>query len=173
MSCSRATTAGCCCKRMEECVDGDFQAYKAKDGAYLREEFFGKYPELLELVKDYTDEQLIKLHRGGHDPAKVYNAYKRAVEHKGGPTVILAKTVKGYGLGTAQSRNATHSGEEADRRSAWRRLCKQFDIPVPGRRRPSMARPTGRPQDSPEIGVHAGAARRAGRIYAEARGARS
>jgi pyruvate dehydrogenase E1 component len=85
---------------MEECVDGDFQTFKAKDGAYLREHFFGKYPELLELVKDKTDDELIRLHRGGHDPVKVYNAYKRAVEHKGGPTVILAKTVKGYGMGS-------------------------------------------------------------------------
>ncbi len=95
-------------KRMEECVDGDFQAYKAKDGAYLRREFFGKYPELLELVRDYTDDELIKLHRGGHDRGKVFNAYKRAVEHTSGPTVILAKTVKGYGLGSTQARNASH-----------------------------------------------------------------
>src|ERR1700685_2105757 len=101
--------SGLLLRRMEECVDGDFQTYKAKDGAYLRKHFFGKYPELLELVKDYSDDQLIRLHRGGHDPVKVYNAYKRAVEHKGGPTVVLAMTVKGYGLGTAQSRNATHS----------------------------------------------------------------
>ena len=100
--------SGLLLRRMEECVDGDFQTYKAKDGAYLRKHFFGKYPELLELVKDYTDEQLIHLHRGGHDPVKVYNAYKRAVEHKGGPTVVLAMTVKGYGLGSAQARNATH-----------------------------------------------------------------
>jgi pyruvate dehydrogenase E1 component len=66
-------------RRMEECVDGDFQTYKAKDGAYLRKHFFGKYPELLEMVKDYSDDQLIHLHRGGHDPIKVYNAYRRAV----------------------------------------------------------------------------------------------
>ncbi|MEO6803963.1 MAG: pyruvate dehydrogenase (acetyl-transferring), homodimeric type [Granulicella sp.] len=117
-------------RRMEECVDGDFQTFKAKDGAYLREHFFGKYPELLELVKDYTDEQLALLHRGGHDPIKVYNAYKRALEHKGGPTVILAKTVKGYGLGTAQSRNATHSEKKlADEGLAA--FVKRFDIPIP------------------------------------------
>src|SRR5277367_4019787 len=117
-------------RRMEECVDGDFQTYKAKDGAYLRKHFFGKYPELLELVKDYTDEQLIRLHRGGHDPAKVYNAYKRAMEHKGGPTVILAKTVKGYGMGTAQSRNATHS-EKKLTDDGLAAFVKQFDIPIP------------------------------------------
>ena len=94
---------------MEECVDGDYQAFKAKDGAYLREHFFGKYPELLELVRTRPTSSLVNLHRGGHDPAKIYNAYKRAIEHKGSPTVILAKTVKGYGLGAAQARNATHS----------------------------------------------------------------
>src|SRR5580658_3339831 len=95
-------------KRMEECVDGDYQAFKAKGGAYLRQEFFGKYPELLKLVEDYTDDQLAALHRGGHDAGKIYNAYKRAIEHTGSPTVILAKTVKGYGLGSTQSRNASH-----------------------------------------------------------------
>src|ERR1700734_4081538 len=85
--------SGLLLRRMEECVEGDFQTYKAKDGAYLRKHFFGKYPELLELVKDYTDDQLIHLRRGGHDPVKVYNAYKRAAEHKGGPSVVLAMTV--------------------------------------------------------------------------------
>ena len=71
-------------------------------------QIFGKYPELLELVSDMTDEQLARLHRGGHDPLKIYNAYKRATEHRGGPTVILAKTVKGYGLGSTEARNASH-----------------------------------------------------------------
>ena len=122
--------SGLLLKRMEECVDGEFQNFKAKDGAYLREHFFGKYAELLELVKDKSDEQLGLLHRGGHDPAKIYNAYKRAVEHKGGPTVILAKTVKGYGLGSAQARNATHSEKKlADEGLAL--FVKRFDIPVP------------------------------------------
>src|SRR5882762_8341033 len=117
-------------KRMEECVDGDFQAFKAKGGAYLRKYFFGKYPELLELVKDKTDEELLRLHRGGHDPAKIYNAYKRAMEHKGGPTVILAKTVKGYGMGTSQSRNATHN-EKKLTDEGLAAFVKQFDIPIP------------------------------------------
>jgi pyruvate dehydrogenase E1 component len=115
---------------MEECVDGDFQAYKAKGGAYLREHFFGKYPELLELVKDKTDDQLIRLHRGGHDPAKIYNAYKRALEHKGGPTVILAMTVKGYGLGSAQARNATHSEKKLSDESLAQ-FVETFEIPLP------------------------------------------
>jgi pyruvate dehydrogenase E1 component len=117
-------------KRMEECVDGDFQAYKAKGGAYLREHFFGKYPELLDLVKDKTDDQLIRLHRGGHDPAKIYNAYKRALEHKGGPTVILAMTVKGYGLGSAQARNATHSEKKLSDESLAQ-FVETFEIPLP------------------------------------------
>jgi len=117
-------------KRMEECVDGDFQAYKAKGGAYLREHFFGKYPELLEMVKDKTDDQIIRLHRGGHDPAKIYNAYKRAMEHKGGPTVILAKTIKGYGLGSAQARNATHSEKKLSDESLVQ-FVHTFDIPLP------------------------------------------
>ena len=117
-------------KRMEECVDGDFQAYKAKGGAYLREHFFGKYPELLKLVEDKTDEQLANLHRGGHDPLKIYNAYKRALEHKNGPTVILAKTVKGYGLGSAQARNATHQEKKLSDESMTQ-FVTRFDIPIP------------------------------------------
>ena len=123
-------TSGLLLKRMEECVDGDFQAFKAKDGAYLRRQFFGKYPELLKLVEDLSDAQLGLLHRGGHDPVKIYNAYKQAVEHKGGPTVILAKTVKGYGLGSSQARNATHSEKKlAD--DGLAAFVKRFDIPIP------------------------------------------
>src|SRR6201996_4413823 len=113
-------------KRMEECVDGDLQRFKAKAGAYLRKEFFGKNPELLKLVEDKTDEQLENLHRGGHDPAKIYNAYKRALEHKGGPTVILAMTVKGYGISSAQSRNPTHS-EKKLTDDALTAFVKRFD----------------------------------------------
>ena len=117
-------------QRMGECVDGEFQNFKAKDGAYLRANFFGKYPELLELVADKTDEQLGLLHRGGHDPLKIYNAYKRAIEHKDGPTVVLAMTVKGYGLGSAQARNATHSEKKlAD--DGLAAFVKRFDIPIP------------------------------------------
>jgi pyruvate dehydrogenase E1 component len=136
-------------RRMEECVDGDFQTFKAKDGAYLRQHFFGKYPELLELVKDYTDEQLERLHRGGHDPVKVFNAYKRALEHAGGPTVILAMTVKGYGLGIAQARNATHSEKKlAD--DGLAAFVKRFDIPIPEQaaKDGTFYRPA---DDSPEI----------------------
>jgi pyruvate dehydrogenase E1 component len=117
-------------KRMEECVDGDFQAFKAKGGAYLRKEFFGKYPELLDLVADKTDEELARLHRGGHDPGKIYNAYKRAIEHKGGPTVILAKTVKGYGLGSTEARNASHQ-EKKLTDEAVMAFVERFQIPLP------------------------------------------
>jgi pyruvate dehydrogenase E1 component len=117
-------------KRMEEAVDGDFQAYKAKGGAYLRQHFFGKYPELLKLVEDKTDEQLARLHRGGHDPVKIFNAYKRALEHKNGPTVILAKTVKGYGLGSTQARNASHQEKKLSDES-MAQFVDLFEIPLP------------------------------------------
>ncbi len=116
-------------KRMEECVDGDYQAFKAKGGAYLRQHFFGKYPELLKLVEDKTDEELARLHRGGHDPVKIYNAYKRALDHKGGPTVILAKTVKGYGLGSTEARNASHQEKKLTDES-MKVFIERFDIPV-------------------------------------------
>jgi pyruvate dehydrogenase E1 component len=83
-------------KRMDEVVDGQYQKYTVSSGDYIRKDFFGKHPELLELVKSYSDEQLQKLRRGGHDPKKVYAAFKEAVEHKGAPSVILAQTIKGY-----------------------------------------------------------------------------
>lgn len=96
-------------KRMEECVDGDYQAYKANDGAYVRQHFFNQYPELKKMVENYTDEEIWRLNRGGHDSQKVYAAYAKAVEHKGSPTVILAKTIKGYGMGAAgEGQNITH-----------------------------------------------------------------
>jgi pyruvate dehydrogenase E1 component len=111
-------TTGLLLKRMEEVKDGDFQNYKAKDGAYVREHFFGAYPELKALVADMSDDDIWRLNRGGHDPHKLFAAYKQAAEHKGQPTVILAKTVKGYGMGEAgEGQNITHSqkkmGEEA------------------------------------------------------------
>ena len=86
---------------MEECVDGEYQDFKSKDGAYIRKNFFGRYPETAAMVADWSDDQIWALTRGGHDPIKVYAAYKAAVDHKGQPTVILAKTVKGYGMGEA------------------------------------------------------------------------
>ena len=96
-------------QRMEETVDGEYQKYSVESGAYIRTRFFGKDPRLLEMVKHLSDEQIRKLRRGGHDPDKVYAAYKAASEHTGAPTVILAKTIKGYGLGEAgEGKNITH-----------------------------------------------------------------
>jgi pyruvate dehydrogenase E1 component len=104
-----ADKSGLLLKRMEECVDGEYQDFKSKNGAYVREHFFGKYPELLDLVRDMTDDEIWALARGGHDPVKVYTAFKAAVEHENQPTVILAKTVKGYGMGEAgEGQNITH-----------------------------------------------------------------
>jgi pyruvate dehydrogenase E1 component len=141
--------SGMLLKRMEECVDGEYQSFKAKDGAFVRKEFFGKYPETLELVKDMTDDEIWRLQRGGLDPQKVYNAYKRAIENQGGPTVILAKTIKGYGLGSAQARNATHQEKKMtdEALSAFR---LRFEIPIPDKaaKEGSLYRP---PDDSPEI----------------------
>jgi pyruvate dehydrogenase E1 component len=141
--------SGMLLKRMEEAVDGEYQAFKAKDGAYVRKEFFGKYPETAALVAGWTDEQIFSLQRGGLDPQKVYNAYKRAVEHKGSPTVILAKTIKGYGLGSAQARNATHQEKKMtdDALTAFR---SRFEIPIPDKsaQEGSPYRP---PDNSPEI----------------------
>ncbi len=88
-------------KRMEECVDGDYQAYKANNGAFVREHFFGRYPELKKMVEHLSDDEIWRLNRGGHDPKKVYAAYADAVAHQGSPIVILAKTIKGYGMGAA------------------------------------------------------------------------
>lgn len=116
--------------RMEEVVDGDYQAYKAKDGAYVRKHFFGKSPELLAMVEHLSDEEIFALKRGGHDSHKVYNAYKQATQHKGQPTVILAKTVKGYGMGEAgEGKNTTHSQKKLGQK-AVERFAKRFNVPV-------------------------------------------
>jgi pyruvate dehydrogenase E1 component len=126
-----ADTDGLLLKRMEEAVDGDYQKYSVEPGSYTRKHFFGKYPELLERVNHLSDEQIRKLLRGGHDPAKVYAAYKAAVEHKTVPTVILAKTVKGYGLGEAgEGRNITHQQKKLNEREL-REFRTRFDIPLP------------------------------------------
>jgi pyruvate dehydrogenase E1 component len=117
-------------KRMEECVDGDYQKYTVEPGSYIRRHFFGKYPELLQLVNDFTDDELRKLKRGGHDPQKVYAAYKAAMAHKGSPTVILAKTVKGYGLGEAgEGRNISHQQKKMNEKEL-REFRSRFDIPI-------------------------------------------
>ncbi len=135
---------------MNEVVDGELQSYKAKGGAYVRKEFFGRYPETAALVADMSDDELASLHRGGHDPKKVYNAYKAACEHEGGPTVILAHTVKGYGMGEAgESRNPAHQNKKLNEKMV-EYFRSRFDIPVPEEvvRELALFRPS---QDSEEI----------------------
>ena len=137
---------GLLAQRMGEVVDGEYQRLSVSDGAYIREHFFGKYPELLDLVKHLSDDQLKKLRRGGHDPEKVYAAYKAAIETKGEPTVILARTVKGYGLGEAgEGKNTTHQQKKLNeeevlelphalRHPAQRRRRRQDAVLQAGRR---------------------------------------
>ncbi len=121
---------GLLAKRMMEVVDGEYQKYKVAGGAYIREHFFGKYPELLEMVSNYSDERLVRLRRGGHDPEKVYAAYKAAVECRGKPTVILAKTIKGYGLGEAgEGRNISHNQKKLNEEEL-REFRSRFGIPI-------------------------------------------
>ncbi len=143
-------TTGLLQKRMDEVCDGELQNYKANGGAYTREHFFGKYPELLELVKDLSDQDIMDLNRGGHDPFKVYAAYAEAVAHKGQPTVILAQTVKGYGMGSAaEAINVTHSVKKLDIDNL-RNFRDRFGIPVTDEEIESV--PYYRPSpDSPEM----------------------
>jgi pyruvate dehydrogenase E1 component len=123
-------TTGLLRKRMDEVCDGELQNYKYNGGAYTREHFFGKYPELLELVKDLSDEEIMYLNRGGHDPYKVYAAYSEAVEERERPTVILAMTVKGYGTGEAgEANNETHSLKKLDIESL-KAFRDRFGIPI-------------------------------------------
>ncbi len=121
---------GLLANRMGEIVDGQYQKYAVESGAYFREHFFGTDPRLLEMVKHLSDDQLKRLRLGGHDPVKVYNAYKTAVEHKGQPTVILARTIKGYGLGEAgEGKNITHQQKKLNE-SDLRIFRTRFGIPV-------------------------------------------
>jgi len=116
---------------MHESVDGEYQAYKANDGAFVREHFFGKHPKLLEMVSRMSDEDVWRLNRGGHDPHKVYAAFKAATEHTGQPTVILAKTIKGYGMGhVGQAQNPSHQQKKLDVDSI-REFRDRFNIPIP------------------------------------------
>jgi len=137
-------------KRMGEAVDGEYQAFKAKGGAYVRDNFFGKYPELLDLVSQMTDRDIWKLNRGGHDPHKVYAAYHSAMNNKGTPTVILAKTIKGYGMGkSGESINTTHQQKKLgeDDLLYYR---DRFDLPLTDEQVKNVQyyKP---PEDSPEI----------------------
>ena len=117
-------------KRMGEIVDGQYQKYAVSDGAYVREHFWGADPRLLDMVKHLSDDQLKKMTLGGHDPIKVYNAYKQATEHKGSPTVILARTIKGYGLGEAgEGKNITHQQKKMNEEEL-RAFRTRFGIPI-------------------------------------------
>jgi pyruvate dehydrogenase E1 component len=141
---------GVLAKRMGEVVDGQYQKYAVESGAYLREHFFGVDPRLLDMVKHLSDDQLKRLRLGGHDPVKVYNAYKAAVEHKGQPTVILARTIKGYGLGEAgEGKNITHQQKKMNE-SDLRSFRTRFGIPVSDEdiAQAPFYRP---PDDSPEL----------------------
>lgn len=123
-------TQGLLQKRMMEVVDGEYQNYAAKDGAYIRENFFGKHPELLKMVEHLSNDELEKLQRGGHDPIKVYSAYHAAVKHKGQPTVILTKTVKGYGLGSAgEALNTAHNTKKMNHQQLLY-FRDRFQLPI-------------------------------------------
>ncbi|HMA98396.1 MAG TPA: pyruvate dehydrogenase (acetyl-transferring), homodimeric type [Wenzhouxiangella sp.] len=123
-------TKGLLRRRMEEALDGDYQKYKANDGAYVREHFFGAYEELREMVADLSDEDIWRLNRGGHDPHKIYAAYQAATQHEGQPTVILAKTIKGYGLGqSGEGQNISHQQKKLDD-DGVRYFRDRFNVPV-------------------------------------------
>ncbi len=125
-----ADQTGLLIKRMGEVVDGQYQKYTVMPGSYIRKHFFGKYSELAGLVKNYSDERLERMRRGGHDPEKVFTAYKAAIEHQGQPTVILAKTIKGYGLGEAgEGRNVTHQQKKLNEEEL-REFRSRFGIPI-------------------------------------------
>ena len=143
-------TSGKLRQRMEECVDGEYQDFKSKNGAYVRQHFFGKYPETAALVKDWSDDEIWALRRGGSDPVKVYAAYAAAVKHTGQPTVILAKTVKGYGMGEAgEGQNITHQQKKMGL-EALRKFRDRFAIPVSDEKIEEIPFLT-LPDDSPEM----------------------
>ena len=143
-------TEGFLRKRMEEAIDGEYQAFKAKGGAYTRAHFFGKYPELLEMVSNMSDEDIWRLNRGGHDPHKIYAAYHSAVSHTGQPSVILAKTVKGYGMGgSGEAINITHSQKKM-KMDDLKSFRDRFQVPISDKEVEQMSfyRP---PDDAPEL----------------------
>jgi pyruvate dehydrogenase E1 component len=135
---------------MNECVDGDYQTFKSRDGKYVREAFFGRYPETSALVADWSDDAIWALNRGGHDPVKVYAAYKAAAEHRGQPTVVIAKTIKGYGMGVAgEAQNVAHQAKKMDVEE-MRAFRDRFSLPISDAEieRIPFYRP---PDDSPEM----------------------
>ena len=143
-------TEGLLRKRMDDAIDGEYQAFKAKGGAYTRAHFFGKYPELLEMVSNMSDEDIWRLNRGGHDPHKIYAAYHSAVNHSDQPTVILAKTVKGYGMGgSGEAINITHSQKKM-KMEDLKSFRDRFRVPISDDEVEQMTfyRP---PDDAPEV----------------------
>src|SRR5213075_3023615 len=127
---ARQGSRGLLVKRMGEIVDGQYQKYAVESGGYIREHFWGVDQRLLDMVKHLSDDQLKKMTLGGHDPIKVYNAYKAAVDHKGSPTVILARTIKGYGLGEAgEGKNVTHQQKKLNE-DELREFRSRFGIPL-------------------------------------------
>ncbi len=137
---------------MEDTVDGEYQNYKANDGAFVRKNFFGKDQKLLEMVSRMTDEDIWRLNRGGHDPHKIYAAYAAATKHKGQPTVILAKTIKGYGLGKqGQAKNPTHQLKKLDTETI-REFRDRFNVPVPDDKLEEL--PFYRPADDDPVMVY-------------------
>ena len=142
--------SGILLKRMEECVDGEYQTFKSQDGAFVRKHFFGKYPELADLVSNMSDDDIWRLNRGGHDPHKVFAAYAAAMKHTGQPTVIMAKTVKGYGMGEAgEGQNITHQQKKMGTASI-RAFRDRFSVPIPDDKLEDVPfyKP---PEDSPEM----------------------
>jgi pyruvate dehydrogenase E1 component len=136
-------------RRMMEAVDGEYQTFKANDGAYVREHFFGRYPQTRAMVEDWTDDEIWALRRGGHDPQKVYSAYAAAARHTGSPTVILAKTIKGYGMGEAgQARNITHQAK-AMKGPARLGLRDRLELPLTDEQ--AVAAAFYRPEEAPEL----------------------
>jgi pyruvate dehydrogenase E1 component len=144
---------------MEDTVDGEYQNYKANDGAFVRKNFFGKDPKVLEMVSRMTDEDIWRLNRGGHDPHKIYAAYASAVKHQGQPTVILAKTIKGYGLGKqGQAKNPTHQLKKVDV-STIREMRDRFNVPIPDDKLEEL--PLYKPKDDDPVMVYLHARRKA------------
>ena len=127
----RADVSGRLVQLMTECVDGDYQTFKSRNGKYVRDEFFGRYPETKAMVEEWSDDEIWALQRGGHDSLKVYAAYKAASEHRGAPTVVLAKTIKGYGMGEAgEAQNIAHQAKKMEI-EAMRTFRDRFDLPIP------------------------------------------
>ena len=154
-------------KRMGEVVDGEYQKYAVESGAYVREHFWGKYPQLLEMVKHLSDEQLKKLTLGGHDPEKVLRRLQRRGQHHGQPTVILARTIKGYGIGEAgEGKNITHQQKKLNEEEL-RAFRTRFGIPIADAEvaKAPFYRP---PDNSPEVTLHARAPQAARRLRPEA-----